>query len=99
MIFAYVIFFSYICAMKLTEKELNQLQKEIDYILDTGANSIRLLNMFESFLSKKKIVKEEVIINNNSNNEIDDYEFNLKQNWKNDDSNDDGSVIKHFRDY
>jgi len=38
--------------MKLTEEHLNQLQKEIDHILDSGANSIRLMNMFESFMGK-----------------------------------------------
>ena len=29
----------------LTDKEANKLQREIDYILDTGANSIRLLEL------------------------------------------------------
>ena len=38
--------------MKLTDEQLNQLQKEIDHILDSGANSIRLLNMFELFLER-----------------------------------------------
>lgn len=39
--------------MKIQDKELNQLQKEIDHILDSGANSIRLLNMFEAFVDRE----------------------------------------------
>lgn len=38
--------------MKIQDKELNQLRKEIDHILDSGANSIRLLNMFEAFVDR-----------------------------------------------
>jgi len=38
--------------MKIQDRELNLLQKEIDHILDSGANSIRLLNMFEEFVDR-----------------------------------------------
>lgn len=36
--------------MKLTDKELNILQKKIDHILDSDANSIRILEMIDNFL-------------------------------------------------
>lgn len=44
--------------MKLTDKENNNLQKEIDHILDSGANSIRLLEMFDRFLERREAVNK-----------------------------------------
>jgi len=41
--------------MKLTDDEANNLQKEIEHILDSGVNSIRLLNMFDKFLENRHI--------------------------------------------
>ena len=38
---------------KLTDKEANGLQREIDHILDSGANSLRFLNMFDKFLERR----------------------------------------------
>lgn len=40
--------------MKLTDKESNDLQKEIDHILDSGTNSIRILNMIDTFLINRE---------------------------------------------
>ena len=48
----------------LTDKEANKLQLEIDHILDSGANSIRLLNMIDAFLDRrytKTLNKEELL--------------------------------------
>lgn len=48
----------------LTDKEANQLQREIDHILDTGANSIRLLEMIDTFLDRRytnTLNKEELL--------------------------------------
>ncbi len=42
----------------ITDQEANHLQKEIDYILDSGANSIRLLNMFDTFLDRRNLVNK-----------------------------------------
>lgn len=39
--------------MRLNDKEYNGLQKEIDHIIDSGANSIRLLDMFNTFLERR----------------------------------------------
>ena len=41
--------------MKLTDKQLDQLQLQIADILDSGATSIRLLDMFEAFLSVERM--------------------------------------------
>ena len=44
--------------MILTDNNLNDLQKEIDHILDSGANSIRLINMFEEFLQRTELINQ-----------------------------------------
>lgn len=42
----------------ITDAEANNLQREIEHIIDTGANSIRLLELFNKFLAKRELVKE-----------------------------------------
>lgn len=44
--------------MRLTDEESNSLQKEIDHILDSGANSIRLLEMIDRFLERRDVVNK-----------------------------------------
>lgn len=48
---------------QLTDKEANNLQKEIDHILDSGVNSIRLLEMIDMFLDRREQVKNLTIPN------------------------------------
>lgn len=44
--------------MKLTDKESNCLQREIDHIIDSGANSIILLEMIDRFLERREVVNK-----------------------------------------
>jgi len=38
-------------------------------------------------------------VSNAQNSQIDDYEFNMHRHWKSEESqNDDGGVIRHFKD-
>lgn len=45
--------------MNLTAKEISDLQRDIDHVLDSGANSIRLIDVIERFLAKRKRVRME----------------------------------------
>jgi hypothetical protein len=74
----------------LTDKEANKLQREIDYILDTGANSIRLLELIDKFLHtryKDDYNKEELLeklgwtIECQSPLEIVDKDGNVASGW------------------
>ena len=46
--------------MKLTDKQLNQLQKNIDRILDYRPNSEKLLDLFEVFIEEEIKEFEEI---------------------------------------
>jgi len=43
---------------RITDKEANSLQGSIDHILDSGANSVRLLEMIDRFLDRRERDKE-----------------------------------------
>lgn len=48
----------------LTEEEEDQLIKEIDHILESGANNIRLLEMFDRFLINRERKKIRKVLDN-----------------------------------
>ena len=49
--------------MKFTDTEKKYLKLEIDHILDSGANSIRLIEMFERFLNRIEAEKRNIFKN------------------------------------
>lgn len=59
--------------MKLTDKESNRLQKEIDHILDSDVNSIRLLEMIDRFLERRDVVNKNDLLPRVSNSALIDY--------------------------
>ena len=44
--------------MKMTKQDIDQLKTEIDHILDSGVNDIRLIEMIERFISSRYVPKE-----------------------------------------